>query len=250
METEPLSDDGDELVDADDEGLAHPVCIMPGLGANEPVEEPPDDVPELVDFNDLEWGDVDDVLDRDKVLRGTPNWAGSETPGTTRIPGVANMTVLQVFFKLFPLWIWDRIVTETNAYANIAMTKNFYPNARPWAPLTVGELLVWIGLSLGMSIMSCDNYTRFWSGFRFGAFQYPDLTGVMTLMRWEQIKRYIHLKSNVGRPNMDSREGRCWQFQWLEQVIMTHVCHTLIVARIGVDNVGKGSLESDTRSLR
>ena len=218
VETEPLSDDGEEH-DADDVGEVHPVSIMPGLGENEPAEEHPDSAAELIPDSELQWGDVDDELDKDKILRGTPNWGGSETPGTTRIPGAEKMTVFQIFLTLFPLWIWERIVTETNDYARIAISKSFYPNARAWTPITTGELLVWVSLCLGMAVMGCDNYTRFWSGFRFGTFQYPDLSSIMSQMRWEQIKRYLHLKSNVGRPNMDSREGKCWQFEWLEIVL-------------------------------
>ena len=225
-DNEPFSDEGEMTPDEDrgtldedfDEGTA--VGLMPELEPNAPREDEMGvGIEDVTTFHDLEWGGVDDTQDRDRVLKGKPSWGGSETPGTTRIAGAATMTLIQLFLQLFPLAALDRIVIETNLYASIAIGKSWYPNARKWTPLTTGEFMVWIGICIGMGVFQLDNYTMFWSGLRFGAFVFPDITGAMPMRRWEQIKRYLHLKSNVGRPAMDTREGKLWQCEWLEKLL-------------------------------
>ena len=226
---EPFTDEGEYTPNEDndlDEDFdeAFPIDVMPDLDRNAPREDDYGDnqgegIENLTTFHDLEWGDEDDTLDRDRVLKGKPSWGGSETPGTTRIAGAANMSLLQIFLLLFPLKAIDRIVNETNLYASIAISKSWYPNARAWVPITTGELMVWIGICIGMGVFQLDNYTLFWSGLGFGAFHFPDISKCMPMYRWEQIKRFLHLKSNVGRPPMNTRQGRLWQCGWLEELL-------------------------------
>ena len=140
-DNEPFSDEGEMTPDEDrvlkgnnfhldedfNEGTA--VGLMPELDPNAPRE---DDmgvgIEDVTTFHDLEWGEVDDTQDRDRVLKGKPSWGGSETPGTTRIAGAVTMTLIQLFLQLFPLAALDRIVIETNLYASIAIGKSWYPN--------------------------------------------------------------------------------------------------------------------------
>ena len=224
VENEPFSDDGEDVgnkeLDEDFEEM-FPIDVMPDLDKNAPREDDFGEhgVEDVVKFPDLEWGEEDDTTDRDRVLKGKPSWGGSEAPGTTRIPGASKLSLLQLFLHLFPLAALERIVVETNLYAAVAMSKSFYPNARKWEPLTLGEFLTWLSICIGMGVFQLQNYPLFWSGLSFGAFRFPDISKAMSLVRWEQIKRFRHLKSNVDRPPMDTRQGKLWQCEWLENLL-------------------------------
>lgn len=127
-DNEPFSDEGEMTPDKDmhldedfNEGTA--VGLMPELDPNAPREDEMGvGVEDVTTFHDLEWGELDDTQDRDRVLKGKPSWGGSETPGTTRIAGAATMTLIQLFLQLFPLAALDQIVIETNLYASCKAT--------------------------------------------------------------------------------------------------------------------------------
>jgi hypothetical protein len=197
---------------ADVDGVEGDGVLYPGLG-DHPAEE---EIDEYVSFKDLVWGIKDDDDDKDKVLASSEPWTGTYHEGTMKDVSGLN-TVLSVFLHLWPLNVWTSIVVETNAYAKDCLEHNWYPSPRSWVHLTVGELLVWHGLCLSMSIgRYAGPIKHCWTGRKVGGVQWPDFREHMTLFRFEHIKQYLHLRNNTGRPPMNSREGRLWQVEWLE----------------------------------
>lgn len=219
------SDDAYEAAEADEEtedvdyeeleGTPAVVVMQPGL-----ADEREDEVGEfdggVVPFKELLFGDVDDADAVTTIASNSFAFDGAFIPGTPSID-TTNQTLLQLWFGLFPLETWLKIVAETNAYAYESLANNYYTHPRPWDHMTVGEFMVWIGLCYGMTLVTVrGSYKLYWSGKKMGAVQYPNYTQFMGIQRWETIKQYLHLRCNKARPPTTTREGKLWQCEWLE----------------------------------
>lgn len=84
----------------DEEGLAVPssIVVMPGLG--DKAEEELEDKPDFVKFKDIDWGEIDDSIDAHHIATHHTPFEGSWEEGTVKIPGAADMTILQIFLTL------------------------------------------------------------------------------------------------------------------------------------------------------
>jgi hypothetical protein len=197
---------------AEIDGAEDEVVLYPGLGDNPPEEH----IVGYEEFKDIVWGTIDDPDSKDSIISNSIPWGGTGEQGSIKDVGGLD-SVLSVFFHLWPLSVWSDIVIETNAYAHDCAKMNWYLHPRIWTPLTVGELLRWHGICLALSVGQFNGPIKLcWTGRKVGAVQWPDFREFMTLFRFEQIKQYLHLRSNVGRPPMNTREGRLWQVEWLE----------------------------------
>ena len=67
---------------------------------------------------------------------------------------------------------------------------------RPWKPTTAGELKVWIGLLLVMGVNRWPAMTDYWSEY----WRSPPMSA-MSLNRFQQIKRYLHVSPPVKPKN-------------------------------------------------
>jgi hypothetical protein len=206
--------DHEEEADLDDmeEGFA----VYPGLG--DAVIEEEDD--HAVTFHAIEWGELDDPDAGDKAAANKIPFSAPGAVGTTTVEKGAVQCMLDVLFLLFPFTALMSIVSETNAYESDCTRHDWFPQARVWVPLTIGEFLVWLGLCMGMGLSQYSGaMALYWSGKKIGCVQYPNFSEYMSFKRFEQIKRFFHLRSNTNRPPMSTREGRLWQFLWLEELL-------------------------------
>jgi len=120
---------------------------------------------------------------KDTVERRSP-FSGDESLG----PDVVDLkTPIQFFRKLFPVTLEQHIVEQTNLYA---------VQIRPEKPLklTVPELEKFLGITMWMSLIVLPSARRYWNA----KYKVNHVSEVMTVNRWEEIKRFIHFNDNTA----------------------------------------------------
>eukprot|EP00117_Sycon_ciliatum_P014658 scpid46239/ scgid14827/ PiggyBac transposable element-derived protein 4 len=92
-------------------------------------------------------------------------------------------------------------VTQTNLYYHQWVARvvlQDMPHQRPWKDLTVSELKVWIGILLHNALHPHPSISLYWSSDPNFASEIVKKT--MSLVRFEQIKRFIHLADSGQQP--------------------------------------------------
>lgn len=123
-------------------------------------------------------------------------------------------TPYQLLLILLPLSFWKSLVVQTNKYAADSILEKGeedWGEGRKWVPVTVQELVQWVGMCIAMAWTGLRNTSQYWWTDKRGLIQFPGFGAVMGQTRWEQIKRYFHLNDNKLRPpNKLSMEYRLW----------------------------------------
>ena len=114
-------------------------------------------------------------------------------PQTTISP-----TSLSFFRLFFSDHILDGIVNNTNNYGQSRGAGD--DTHRPWSPLTRSELLKFIALLLYYGIFPSARLNDYWA--KDHRFPVHKISSLMTLMRFEQIKRFLHI-SDRTIPNVN-----------------------------------------------
>jgi hypothetical protein len=71
-----------------------------------------------------------------------------------------------------------------------------------------------------MAFHPCPNSSMYWRGGEVGAVTFPDFSPCMSLSRFEQLKRYLHLNDNSQRPaDKSTREYRLSHIEPLINVL-------------------------------
>lgn len=120
---------------------------------------------------------------KDTVERRSP-FSGDVSLG----PDVVELkTPIQFFRKVFPVTLEQHIVEQTNLYA---------VQTRPDKPikLTVPELEKFLGITMWMSLIVLPSARRYWNA----RYKVNNVSEVMTVNRWEEIKRFIHFNDNTA----------------------------------------------------
>jgi hypothetical protein len=151
-------------------------------------------------------------------------WQGSRSrvPRAT-LSDLSTLNPFQIFLLLVPLSFWRWAVEQTNLYAQ--QSRDSAPasekgKSRPWTPVTLQELLTWVGIVFSMALHPLPSLSDYWRQGRTGNVTFPDTGRIMSQNRFEQIKRYFHLNDNSQRPpDKDTREHRLWQIEPLIRVL-------------------------------
>ena len=101
-------------------------------------------------------------------------------------------TPLQVLLQFLSLELLQALVDATNSKAARSPPGDEY--ARGWKPVTIEELLLWLGLLFSMGMHIEKSRPDHWagSGARFA--------GRMGRIRWEQIHRFLSPSTPDSRP--------------------------------------------------
>lgn len=162
----------------------------------------PSSAPRGAEFH---WEDVDSDEEYEFLEPG--EFRG--VPGVVNLPQLAKLSVLQVFMLLIPLSFWQSVVKQTNLHASLNGAGE--GTSRAWTLVTVQEILLWIGLVFAMALHPMQNLAEYWRTGDEGAVSYPDFGRFMALVRFEQIKRFLHLNDNRQRPvEKETRTYRLW----------------------------------------
>lgn len=91
---------------------------------------------------------------------------------------------LEYFYKFFSRDIIEHIVSETNIYSTQCTGKSIQ--------LTEEEFCDFLAIHILMGIVGMPSYIDYWST----KFRYPLIANLMSLKRYEKIRRYIHFADN------------------------------------------------------
>lgn len=110
-------------------------------------------------------------------------------------------TPWQILQLLIPFSFWMQLVEQTNLYASRFAEANNGSGGRKWKPVTLQEMVLWVGLCIAMSMATQTSVEFYWLTGSRGGITYPDFGRFgMGLYRWQQIKRFFHLNDNDLRP--------------------------------------------------
>lgn len=143
--------------------------------------------------------EVDDV----HAFAGATSWK-EHVPHS--IPDFVGQTGLQrdigdedILSPLFLLTLFvtedmlSKVVLETNVYAANIISTTPHENPREWYYLTPREFQTWLGLAVFNSLHPYPRLSNYWS--THFAFEMRQVPATMSLRRFEQIKRFLHLSS-------------------------------------------------------
>lgn len=202
------ADDADS--DSDSEGAQEELC-QPSVR----------DTPESDSDSDLDTPIGDYCRARDKN-RNKPVVSSKKAPTTfpTAIPtfkplsrpetghessGHANRLAFRSHLSRSPLAIFHRFVSNekmakisenTNAYALKKLGNNTAESGRRWTETTANELNCFFGIIMYMGVFRCSRLTDYWSTCEMTPRH--NITKFMSLTRFQQIKRYLHINDVHG----------------------------------------------------
>ena len=110
-----------------------------------------------------------------------------------------ELTPLSYFKQFFTDELIDQIVEETNLYSvqqtgkSIATTKN--------------EIEQFIGIQIRMSIVRMTVYRHYWASNT----RYAPIADVMSLQRYENLRRFLHFNDNSKRNDPDNKDKKLYK---------------------------------------
>ena len=158
-------------------------------------------------------------------VRSRDNFTGP-TPGL-RYPRPEGIPQPHMVFDLY----WtdacvDRIVLETNRYARAVLppVDNELPRTKggpTWKDVNRSDIRGWLGICILMGCKRLPSVRQYW--MRGQPFLYCSLiSSIMSLGRWEQIMRCLHLVDNntIVRDASDPRFDRIAKTRWLVEMFV------------------------------
>ena len=127
------------------------------------------------------------------------NWPYKLKPGPT-IDMPADAPAEAYFSKIFDDRVWDLIVTETNRYQHKTVLDS--EHSRPWEDVTPEEMKAFIGIVILMGILKLPRLEMYWQEAH-PLIQQHGIPEVMTLVRFQQIWRFLHL-ANSDNQDLDN----------------------------------------------
>lgn len=128
-----------------------------------------------------------------------------EFPGPSGVKQNLTADVLRDPLNLFGNFVTEEMLkivcAQTNLYYHQRAAANVLikqPHQRRWTDLTVGELKVWIGILLNNSLHPYPSMTLYWSANPL--FGVDKVKKAMSLVRFEQIKHFLHLADSSMEP--------------------------------------------------
>ena len=161
---------------------------------------------------------VDFVRSRDNFTGPTP---GLKSPNTKGVP--LPHTVFDLYWTDACL---DRIVLETNRYARAILPPVDSEEPRTkggpmWKDVDRSDIRGWLGICILMGCKRLPSVRQYW--MRSQPFLYCQLiSSIMSLGRWEQIMRCLHLvdNSSIVRDVNDPRFDRIAKTRWLVEMFV------------------------------
>ena len=163
-------------------------------------------------------GSVDFVRTRDNFTGPTP---GLKSLGPEGIP--LPHTVFDLYWSDACV---DRIVLETNRYARAVQppVENELPRTkggRSWKDVNRADIRGWLGICILMGCKRLPSVRQYW--MRSQPFLYcPLISSIMSLERWQQIMRCLHLVDNnsIVRDVSDPKYDRIAKTRWLVEMFV------------------------------
>ena len=110
------------------------------------------------------------------------------------------------YFDFFDDNVWQRMVVETNHYAEQQRAANSPPR---WDLVTVPVLKAFVGLTLSMGILHLPHRQNYWRKTKW--VYETRFSQVMSRDRFDCIWRYFHLQDNTVQP---AESDPLWKLRW------------------------------------
>ncbi|XP_033763364.1 piggyBac transposable element-derived protein 4-like, partial [Pecten maximus] len=149
-------------------------------------------------------GDLLGLFAEDTWIEGgkTPmgfTFTGNAGPKNLPEPETGSLSILDYFEAVFTDGILDKIVTETNRYANIYIQGHPEPTQhsrfKKWTPVTHGEMKAFIAVAIAMGIIKQINMQDYWC--TDPVVSTPFFSSVMPRDRFLSIMSFLHLSNNT-----------------------------------------------------
>lgn len=102
-----------------------------------------------------------------------------------------EITPLTLFQKFIPSHIIQQIIMNTNTYADIKKT-----GGRTWKDVDEHEIKNFLGICVYMGAFKCPRMEEYWD--RSGRAPVQEITKSISLFRFQEIKRFIHICDPTG----------------------------------------------------
>ena len=149
-----------------------------------------------------EEAQVPQPSDEEEDAKWTAHLTDVQVPPFVAASGVNialdNPSELEVFFNFLGDDLWDRVVEESNCYAQQKLGDRF----ANFHQITHAELKAFIRINSIMGINRLPNYTLFWSKDDF--FGNKRIKRVMTKNRFEEISQHLHFSDSTKEPTRDA----------------------------------------------
>ncbi|MFZ2538997.1 MAG: transposase [Oscillospiraceae bacterium] len=140
------------------------------------------------------------------------SWSSSNIVGIEALPftsyaGVRldivppNASCSDYFNMLWPDTLFELIADQTNLYADQTRSvaeAGGKPHARAWHPTTPEEMKAFFSLNILFGLHRLPRIEMYWSGKV--AYRNPFAIGTMSLVRFQQLNRYLHLADSSKAP--------------------------------------------------
>lgn len=138
------------------------------------------------------------------VERYPPHKAYNRLPPSMH--GLTSISPVSIFRFFFTERLLTTIATNTNSYAKDKREIAALPG-RDWCDVTAKDIKLWVGISIYMGLFSVPAVDDYWKHDELHP-THP-ITQYMTLNRFQQIKRYLHI-SPINIPKTTSSGRRLW----------------------------------------
>ena len=120
-------------------------------------------------------------------------------------------------YELFSIFITPHMLDQVALFTNIKAdrwwrdpSKPKKKHTRPWEDTDGAEIGAWIGVRLLMGLERAATYQKYWNTTYTGAI-YVAIQGAMTVVRFEQIRRFLKLNDPRSEPQEVGYQKDFWQ---------------------------------------
>lgn len=125
----------------------------------------------------------------------------SEKPFLEHAGVQRNATHVNTPIEAFKLFVTDeiaqQIVTESNRYHD-----QMSDPREKWIPITAGDLYAFLGVTIAMGVVRLPEIEHYWR--KDGICNMPWFSSVMSVKRYKEILRYLHLTDNNNVPDKNA----------------------------------------------
>ena len=137
---------------------------------------------------------------------------------------MTSLLSIDFFLALITVQFFSMMAKQTNLYAKQQRADSPHVavgRGRPWTPTTGVELFNFFGILIITSLVRLPSTPHYFSGVKgVSSVNLPNVSSIMTLKRFQQLKRYLHLADNTKKkPLHHPQHDRLFQVRPLLTVL-------------------------------
>ncbi len=139
-----------------------------------------------------EWNKLKDLSNKISSI----SFSGREPGPIGNAEGIHDP--LECLHLFLPKEFYDKLLIETNRYADQQRVND----TNPWKPVSMEELMAFIGINIAMGIISLPSLDDYWSVEPILSHSWFRV--IMSRNRFREILRYIHIVDNTTAPDRNN----------------------------------------------